>query len=286
MTRITPEAIRAKKARGERITMLTAYDYSLAAWVDRAGVDIMLVGDSLGMVVLGYETTAPVTMAEMLPHAQAVGRAVQRALVVGDLPKAALDSSPREVLACAQQFLEAGCGAVKLEWRANAPELARHLITAGIAVMGHVGLTPQAVSDPTQFRVQGKTAHEARQILDAADTLEAVGCFSLVVECVPAEVAQLITQRLSIPTIGIGAGAACDGQVLVLHDLLGLYPRLTPTFAKQYAHLGETVVQTVQAFCADVQAQRFPAAAHTFHLPPSEAEQLRALIAEPHRLRT
>src|SRR3989338_4361995 len=234
--------IRDKKARGERLTMLTAYDYSLATWVDRAGVDIILVGDSLGMVMLGHATTVPVTMAEMLHHARAVCRAVQRALVVGDLPKEALDAPPEDALRHARSFLDAGCGAVKIEWRPRIEALVRRMTDEGLADMGHVGLTPQSVDDPAHFRVQGRTAEKALAIVRAAQQLEAAGCFSLVLECVPAPVAKLITQELRIPTIGIGAGAACDGQVLVVHDVLGLYPLFSPKFAKQYANLGDEVV--------------------------------------------
>ena len=276
-TRVSVEAIRAAKARGERLTMLTAYDYSLAAWVDRAGVDIVLVGDSLGMVMLGYATTAPVTTAEMLHHCRAVSRAVKRALVIGDLPKEVLTAAPADIVRRARLFLKAGCDAVKIEWQPKAASLVRRMTRAGIAVMGHVGLTPQAVEDPTQFRVQGRTATDAARILDSARRLEAAGCFSVVLECVPSVVAEVITRQLAIPTIGIGAGPECDGQVLVLHDVLGLYPQFSPKFAKQYAKLGEATTRAVQAFCADVTRGQFPGPEHAFSMRPAELQKFLSL---------
>lgn len=259
--------------------MLTAYDYSLATWVDRAGVDIVLVGDSLGMVMLGYDTTAPVTMEEILSSARAVSRAVRHALVIGDLPKEALDAPAADTLRQSRRLLEAGCQAVKIEWRPRSEALVRQLVAEGIAVMGHVGLTPQAVTDPSGFRVQGRTAEEALAIARAAHALEDAGCFSLVLECVPAPVAETITEDLAIPTIGIGAGPSCDGQVLVLHDALGLYPLFSPKFVKKYTNLGEEIQRAVQRYCAEVTARRFPDTSHAFQMSSAELEKFHALLA-------
>ena len=281
--RLTVDAIRAKKSQGEKITMLTAYDFSCATWVDRAGVDVVLVGDSLGMVMLGYKTTAAVTMVEMLHHARAVCRAVTHALVVGDLPKEALDAAPHDLERHARSFLGVGCGAVKIEWRPRIETVVRRLTDRGIAVMGHVGLTPQSVAESSGFHVQGRTAQAAVLIVEAARKLEAAGCFSLVLECVPEPVAAEVTRAVGIPTIGIGAGPSTDGQVLVLQDVLGLYPLFSPKFVKKYTNLGDAIVQAVEAYRADVIAGRFPATEHAFTMDPSELQQFRAQLAGPQR---
>ena len=259
--------------------MLTAYDFSLATWVDRSGVDMILVGDSLGMVMLGYKNTSAVTMAEMLHHARGVCRAVTRALVVGDLPKEALEAAPHDLERHARSFLSVGCGAVKIEWRPRIESVVRRLTDRGIPVMGHVGLTPQTVAEGSGFHVQGRTAQAAAGIVDAARKLETAGCFSLVLECVPSPVAEEITRAVGVPTIGIGAGPSKDGQVLVLHDVLGLYPLLSPKFVKRYMAMGETVRQAAETFCADVIAQRFPTEEHAFAMPAEELKQFRALVA-------
>lgn len=269
-----PELLQ-RKARGKKLTMLTAYDVPLAKLVDAAGVDLVLVGDSLGMVVLGYETTTPVTMEEMLHHAKAARRGVTRALLVGDLPFLALRGSTEEAVKHAVRFVqEAGCDAVKLEWRQGIEDTAKAIVDAGIPVMGHVGLTPQTAA-AEGFGLRGKDAASAARILAQALALEEVGCFSMVLECLPDVLAQEITQRLRIPTIGIGSGPWCDGQVLVTHDLLGLFDRFTPSFVKRYADLGTTIRDAAAAYVRDVHAGRFPGPEHTKTMVPEELAKFR-----------
>ncbi len=234
--------------------MLTAYDYSTAKIVDNAGADVILVGDSLGMVVLGYPDTLSVTVDDMLHHTRAVARGVSRALIVGDMPYLSYHVSIEESVRNAGAFIRAGAHAVKVEGgkpgRIRTIEAIRD---AEIPVMGHVGLTPQSVNDLGGFKLQGKSAEDARRLID-----EAVGCFSLVLECVPSELAAFITERISIPTIGIGAGPRCDGQVLVLHDVLGLFEGFKPKFVRRYAELGHDMQAALESFLADIRDGRFP----------------------------
>ena len=251
--------------------MLTAYDYPFAKLLDGAGIDVVLVGDSLGMVVLGYETTTPVTMDEMLHHAKAVRRGVNRALLVGDMPFLSFRGSVAESVKNAGRFIqEAGCDAVKVEWKPGIEDSAKAIIDAGIPVMGHVGLTPQTAAAEGGFGMRGMDAESAVRILAQAVSLQEVGCFAVVMECIPDALAQAITKRLRIPTIGIGSGPHCDGQVLVTYDLLGLFDRFTPKFVKTYANLSPAVQQAVTAYIRDVKSGAFPGSPQTRDMPADE----------------
>lgn len=256
--------------------MLTAYDYPMASFLDEAGIDIILVGDSLANVVLGLESTTEVGMKEMLHHTRAVVRAVKNAMVVGDMPFDSYQSNPKAAVDNARQFIEEGCQAIKLEWFQDCPKVASAIVKAGIAVMGHVGLTPQTARGIGGMKVQGKDAVSAKAIIKNALAMQDSGCFSVVLECIPQEVAQVITGKLKIPTIGIGAGPYCDGQVLVIHDLLGLFTRYQPKFSKKYADLGPQIVQAVKKYKQEVISGQFPDDAHSFHLPQDEIKKLRA----------
>src|SRR5574341_846727 len=265
--KITTNVFRQKKAQGEPITMLTAYDYPTALAEDQAGVDSILVGDSLGMVVLGYQNTLPVTMDDMLHHCKAVARGAKFALLIGDMPFMSYQVSVEEAVRNAGRFLqEGGMDAVKLEGGRERVEAIRAIVGAGIPVMGHLGLTPQSVNQLGGFRPQGKSASAAKRLLEDALLLEEAGCFSLVLESVPARLAQLVSEKLTIPTVGIGAGIGCDGQVLVTHDLLGLFDRFTPKFVKQYANIGQVMKQAFEAYKGEVQSGVFPAEEHTFSI--------------------
>ncbi|MEO8083140.1 MAG: 3-methyl-2-oxobutanoate hydroxymethyltransferase [Ardenticatenales bacterium] len=262
---VTVRTLAAKRKAGTPITMLTAYDYPSAQLADEAGMDILLVGDSLAMVVLGHDNTLSVTVDEMLHHCRAVKRGARTAMLVGDMPFMSYQVDAASALRNAGRFLqEAGMDAVKLEGgRAVVPQV-RAIVAAGIPVMGHIGLTPQSIHALGGFRVQGKTAAEAKRLLDDALALEEAGCFSIVLESVPDRLADDITRRLSIPTIGIGAGAGTSGQVLVFHDLLGLFERFTPKFVRRYAELGAAARAAITAYGDDVVAGSFPAPEHTF----------------------
>jgi 3-methyl-2-oxobutanoate hydroxymethyltransferase len=273
--KITTLAIRQKKERGELITMLTGYDYPTALALDQAGIDIILVGDSLGMVVLGYENTLPVTMEEMLHHCRAVARGAKTALLIGDMPFMSYQISTEEAVRNAGRFLQqGGMEAVKLEGGRERLNVIRAIIGVGIPVMGHLGLTPQSVNLLGGFRTQGRSAVTAERLLEDALLLEEAGCFSLVLESVPGRLAEMVSKRLSIPTLGIGAGAGCDGQVLVTHDLLGLFDRFTPKFVRKYADLNSEMLNAFTAFIADVQDHAFPAKEHTVEMPEEEWESL------------
>lgn len=270
----TTLALRQKKEQGIPIAMLTAYDYPTALALDRAGLDVILVGDSLGMVVLGYENTLPVTMEEMLHHCRAVARGAKSALLVGDMPFMSYQASVEEAVRNAGRFLQqGGMDAVKLEGGRDRLEAVRAIVGAGIPVMGHLGLTPQSVHQLGGFRPQGKTASAAHRLLEDALLLEEAGCFSLVLESVPARLAEHVSARLSIPTIGIGAGVGCDGQVLVTHDLLGLFDRFTPKFVKTYASLHAAMQEAFAAYLDDVRQRVFPGPEHSVEMPVEEWEQ-------------
>jgi 3-methyl-2-oxobutanoate hydroxymethyltransferase len=273
--KITVRDFRAKKEKGEPIAMLTAYDYPVARALDRAGIDSILVGDSLGMVALGYENTLPVTMDEMIHHCKAVARGASRPLLIGDMPFGSYQAGPSDAVRNAVRFLqEGGMEAVKLEGgRAMLPAI-RAVIDAGIPVLGHLGLTPQSVHKFGGMRPQARSAESARILLEDALLLEEAGVFAVVLESIPARLAALVSKRLVIPTIGIGAGAGCDGQVLVTNDLLGLYDRFTPRFVKQYAHLFDEMSRAFQAYRSDVQSRAFPAAEHTADMADEEWEKL------------
>ena len=268
-----------KKERGEPICMLTGYDYSMAYALDRAGIDAILVGDSLGMVVLGYENTLTVTMEEMLHHCRAVARGASSALLIGDMPFMSYQISVEEAVRNAGRFLkEGGMDTVKLEGGRERRDTIRSIVGAGIPVMGHIGLTPQSVHALGGFHPQGRTTAAALRILEDARYLEDAGCFSIVLESIPARLAELITKSITIPTIGIGAGAGCDGQVLVAHDLLGSFERFTPKFVKKYADLQEEMQRAFGEYISDVSARRFPATEHTIEMPDEEWEALLADI--------
>jgi len=265
--RVTIPSLQAKKAAGEKIVALTAYDYPQATLVEAAGVDLILVGDSLGMVVLGYPNTIPVTMEEMIHHTKAVTRACRRALVIGDMPYFSFHLSAEETVRNASRFLkEAGAGGVKIEGGTPARlRLVRALVEAEIPVMGHVGLTPQSIHRFGQYKVRGREAAEADRILQEATALEKAGAFAVILECVPVELARRATRALSIPTIGIGAGPDCDGQILVLHDLLGFSTGYLPKFVRTYANLAEVIGGAVRRYAEDVRRGTFPDAAHSYH---------------------
>lgn len=258
----------------QRITMLTAYDYPMASFLDEAGIDIILVGDSLANVVLGLESTTEVGMKEMLHHAKAVVRAVKNALIVGDMPFDSYQLNPKAAVDNARQFIDLGCHAVKLEWFEDCAKVASAIAQAGIPVMGHVGLTPQTAREKGGMKVQGKDAVSAQIIIESAKILQEAGCFSVVLECIPQEVAAVITRQLTIPTIGIGAGPHCNGQVLVIHDLLGLFSRYQPKFSKKYADLGPLILQAVKEYKKDVISGQFPDDSHSFHLDKDEIKKL------------
>jgi 3-methyl-2-oxobutanoate hydroxymethyltransferase len=261
----------------KKITCLTAYDYPTARLLDEAGVEILLVGDSLGMVVLGYDSTLPVTLEEMLHHTRAVRRGTKRALLVADMPYGSFHVSIDESIRNAMRLVkEGGAEAVKIEGGERRIELIARLVEAEIPVMGHVGLTPQSVNALGGFRVQGKSADAARQLERDARAVESAGAFSVVLESVPRELAARITEKLRIPTIGIGAGPDCDGQVLVFHDLVGLTMGHKPKFARQYVNLGAEISRAAEAFCRDVRASSFPSDAESFHSPAELREQLPA----------
>jgi len=264
--RTIKDITRMKKA-GEKITMLTAYDASFAQLLDSAGVDVLLVGDSLGMVLLGYESTVPVSMDEMIHHASAVKRGTQNALLVGDMPFMSYQVSIEEAVRNGGRFLkEAGCDAVKLEGGIEVCETVQALVRAGISVMGHIGLTPQTAGQLGGYRVQGKDAESARKLLADAQALEKAGAFGVVLECIPDSLAGLITESLTIPTIGIGAGVNCDGQVLVSHDLLGMFEKFVPSFVKKYANLAPQMKEAVTSFMEEVRSGQYPDDEHSFSM--------------------
>lgn len=256
--RITVPAVRAMKA-SQRIGMLTAYDHPSARVADAAGADILLVGDSLGMVVLGYPDTLSVTVDDMIHHTRAVARGTSHALLVGDMPYLSYHVSVEESVRNAGRFIQAGAQAVKIEGgKPSRIRVVEAIVDAEVPVMGHIGLTPQSVNALGGFKVQGKGIDESRRLIDEARALERAGCFSLVLECVPSELAAFITERVSIPTIGIGAGPSCDGQVLVFHDVLGLYDGHTPRFVRKYAHLADDMRVALTHFLTDVREGKFP----------------------------
>ncbi len=261
--------------------MLTAYDYSSALLVDEAGIDIILVGDSLGMVMMGLESTVPVTMEAMLHHCQAVGRGAKRAFLVGDMPFLSYQVDIPDAVRNAGRFLkEAGMDSVKLEGGREMADTVRAIVNAGIPVMGHLGLTPQSVSKLGGYRVQGRTAAAAQNLLQDAVALEEAGCYAIVLEAVPAPVAEAVSQRLSVPTIGIGAGLGCDGQVLVYHDMLGLFDRFRPKFVKEYANLRQIILAGLTEFREDVLARRFPGDEHTYSMNDEELQRFLASLEQ------
>jgi len=257
--------IKTMKTSGKKIAMITAYDYGMASLIDDTDMDIILVGDSLGMVVLGYESTLPVTMEDMIHHTKAVARGASKALIVADMPFMSYQISPEAALANAGRFLqEAGAQAVKLEGGSEQAETVRKITLSGIPVMAHLGLTPQSIHQLGGYKVQGKNEPAAQKMLRDAKILEEAGAFSLVLECIPEKLAAEITRSISIPTIGIGAGIHCDGQVLVINDLLGLYERLTPKFVKRYANLDTEIKKALGVYVSEVKTGVFPGPEHSF----------------------
>ncbi|MDQ3855179.1 MAG: 3-methyl-2-oxobutanoate hydroxymethyltransferase [Chloroflexota bacterium] len=267
------------KARGERIAIVTAYDAPCARLADRAGIDVILVGDSIGNNVLGHADTLSVTMDEMVNHTRAVAHSVRRAFVVGDMPFMSYQPSTRDAVLNAGRLMSEGrADAVKLEGGARSRDAVVAIVAAGIPVMGHIGLTPQSASALGGLRVQGRRAEAAQRLFEDALALEAAGVFALVLEAVPSEIAQVITARLDVPTIGIGAGPHCTGQVLVMHDLFGLSEHL-PRFAKQYADLGAEMLRGFASYCSEVKDGRFPSEEHSYHMKADEAERLDSLLS-------
>jgi len=275
MEKITTTALREMKTRGERITVLSAYDYPTARMIDEAGIDVILVGDSLGNVILGYKDTLAVTMDEMIHHTKAVTRAAKRALVVGDMPFMSYQASVADAIRNAGRFLKEGhAEAVKVEGGRGMVEKVEAIVQSGVPVMGHLGLTPQWIHQLGGFKVSGKTEVAARAILEDTKKLEEAGVFSIVLECVPWQLAKLVTERSSIPTIGIGSGPHCDGQVLVLHDLLGLAGPHVPKFVKRYAQLEGVIGKAIVEFRDEVKAGKFPSLEHSYEMPGNELKKL------------
>jgi len=269
------------KRDGEPIVMVTAYDYPSARAVEEAGVDLVLVGDSAAMTVLGYDTTVPVGMDEMLMLAKAVRRGLRTPLLIGDMPFGSYEGSNEQAVENAQRFVkEAGCDAVKLERGGSSVDRARAIVRAGIPVMGHVGLTPQTATALGGFKAQGRTAGRAVQIAEEAVALQSVGCFSLVFEAVPSAIAEALVARLEIPVIGIGAGAATAGQVLVFHDLLGIHQGHTAKFVKRYAEVHDAMVAGLRSYAADVRERRFPGPEHIYGVEPAELREFRAYLEQ------
>lgn len=279
--KVTTAVFRSKKERGEPISMLTAYDYLTARAVDQSGIDSILVGDSLGMVILGYENTLPVTMEDMLHHCRAVARGASRALLIGDMPFMSYQVSVTEAVRNAGRFLqEGGMDAVKLEGGAERLDAVHAIIGSGIPVLGHLGLTPQSVHLLGGFKTQGTSAEAAVKLLKDAQLLDQAGCFGIVLESVPDRVAEFISGQVSIPTIGIGAGVGCDGQVLVTHDLLGLFDRFTPKFVKQYASLHKDISAALRDYKQEVESRDFPKQEHSFLISEGEWKNFLDLISE------
>jgi 3-methyl-2-oxobutanoate hydroxymethyltransferase len=278
---ITLSRLAEKKALGEPIAMVTAYDYPSAQVAEAAGIDVVLVGDSAAMTVLGYPSTVPVSLEEMLMLAAAVRRGLSTPLLVGDLPFGSYEVSDEQAVATAQRFVkEAGCDAVKLERGGSSADRARAIVAGGIPVMGHVGLTPQTATALGGYRSQGRTAERALAVARDARALEEAGCFSIVFEAIPSDVTDLLVPRLSVPVIGIGAGPATDGQVLVFHDLLGIYDGHAARFVKRYGEVREAMVAGVRAFCDDVRGRRYPEPEHCYTMAPDEAERLKGLLTD------
>ena len=280
--RVTIRDLARMKRRGEKIPMITAYDYTSAQLVERAGIPLILVGDSLGQVVLGYDSTVPVSMDDMVHHIKTVVRGTRRAHVVGDLPFLSYHAGVSDAIRNAGRLLkEAGAQSVKLEGGRSQAETVSRIVQSGIPVMGHIGLTPQAVNQLGGYRVQGKSVKDAVRLMDDAHSLEQAGAYAIVIECVPEPLARMITERVSVPTIGIGAGAGCDGQVQVFHDMMGLYEDFIPKHARRYAQLGQAMVEATQSYISDVQDGSFPDDSESFPLSDKVLESLSEYSEEP-----
>lgn len=277
--RINISDVREMKARGEKIPMITAYDYTSAKIVDAVGIPIILVGDSLGQVVLGYDSTIPVTMDEMIHHTRAVSRGAKNSLIVGDMPFMSYQTNSTEALHNAARFLqEGGAQTVKLEGGVKVANTVQRIVSCGIPVMGHIGLTPQSVNQLGGYKVQGKTLKTAVRLMEDARALEGAGAFAIVLECVPTPLARLITERVSIPTIGIGAGNGCDGQVQVFHDMMGLFTEFVPKHAKRFADLGRAMGEALSNYMDEVRDGSFPGPEHSYHLKEEVLAELQAQV--------
>ena len=269
--KVTISELQQKKESRKKITMMTAYDYPMASLVDESGIDTILVGDSLGMVVLGYDSTVPVTMDEMLHHCKAVSRGAERSFIIGDMPFMSYHVSVEQAVENAGRFIkESGCDAIKLEGGSDMAPVVRAIVKAGIPVCAHIGLTPQTATMLSGFKVQGKDAESAQELMESAQNLETAGAFMIVMECIPDLLAANITEALSIPTIGIGAGEDCDGQVLVFHDLVGLFERFTPKFVKQYINLSSMIKAALVQYKNEVEEGSFPGPEHSFSMKKEE----------------
>ena len=274
----TPRDIIAKKVAGKKISVVTAYDYSLALLCDRAGVDVLLVGDSAGMVVLGYDNTIPVTMTQMQIFTEAVSRARENALVVGDLPFMSYQANVSDAIKNSGKLIKSGADAVKLEGGIEMADTVRAIVETGIPVMGHIGLQPQTTMLSQGYRVQGKTKESAKKLIESAKALEEAGVFSITLEMVTSEVAKIISESVSVPTIGIGSGKNCDGQVLVIHDMLGMYDKLKPKFVKRYLSLSKEITKAVELYKKDIESGRFPGKENSFFMEKTELDALREEI--------
>jgi len=273
--KVTIADLHKKKQEGQKITMMTAYDYPTGSLVDQAGIDTILVGDSLGMVMLGYDSTVPVTMDEMIHHCKAVSRGAKSSFIIGDMPFMSYQVNEEQAVENAGRFIkEAACDSVKLEGGSDMANVIKAIVRAGIPVCAHIGLTPQTATMLSGFKVQGKDAEGAKQLVDSAKDLEEAGAFMIVMECIPDLLAARITGELKIPTIGIGAGKDCDGQVLVYHDLVGLFERFTPKFVKQYINLSPKIKEALTQFKTEVEEGSFPGPEHTFSMKEEEAKKI------------
>jgi 3-methyl-2-oxobutanoate hydroxymethyltransferase len=281
MNRVTVPRLAEMKRAGQPIVMVTAYDYPSALAVEEAGIDVVLVGDTAAMVVLGHDATAPIEMDQMITMASAVRRGLKTPLLIGDLPFGSYEGSNEQAVASAQRFVkEAGCDAVKLERGGASVDRARAIVRAGIPVMGHVGLTPQSASALGGFKTQGKTAAAAAKLAEEALALQAVGCFAIVFEAVPAAVSELLVGKLEVPVIGIGAGGMTDGQVLVFHDLLGIHEGRAPKFVKRYAEIRRAMVEGLTTYAGEVRSGKFPGPEHIYSIEPAELEELRHFLEQ------
>ena len=273
--KVTISYLQKKMDAGRKITMMTAYDYPTASLVDQAEIDTILVGDSLGMVVLGYESTVPVTMEEMLHHCKAVCRGAKQSFIIGDMPFMSYQVSLEKAVENAGRFIkDAGCESVKLEGGSEMTHVVKAIVDAGIPVCAHIGLTPQTATKLSGFKVQGKDAEGARKLVNSAKDLEEAGAFMIVLECIPDQVASMITNELNVPTIGIGAGKFCDGQVLVYHDLVGLFERFTPKMVKQYINLAPQIREALIKYREEVEKGIFPGPEHSFTMKVEEADKI------------
>ena len=281
--KVSVDDILSMKQRKEKVSVLTAYDYSTALICDKAGVDVLLVGDSAGMVMLGYSNTTPVNMEEMLLFCKAVSRATKRAMIIADMPFGSYQSNVSDAIKNAIQFIKAGCDAVKLEGGMEIVQTIKAIVNAGIPVMGHIGLKPQTCGLWEGYKLQGKTKDSALRIISDAKNLEKAGVFSMVMELVVSEVTELISQNVSVPIIGIGSGSGCDGQVLVVHDMLGIYEDIKPKFVKRYAEFSKLILDAISQYTSDVKSNKFPEEQNVFHMSSKELKELHMMLKSEKR---